>query len=183
MQKLGLAQKDFFTIKKAVGWGDEGLLSPFVPKKQIQKALTIYRKHHQKSLLKGSKVFPGVNSLLAYLKNKGYLLAIASNRPTKFTRLLLKVLDLKRFFDYILCADKLRHAKPHPEILKKIIHKFSLKAAQAIYVGDMTIDVRTAKSAGVKPLAVLGGSSSRADLQKSRPFKILASISILKTIL
>ena len=51
MRQLRLPPKDFITIKKAVGWGDEKLLSPFVPKKQIQKALTIYRRHHQKSLL------------------------------------------------------------------------------------------------------------------------------------
>ena len=109
-------------------------------------------------------------------------MAIASNRPTKFTHLLLKNLKLKRFFDYILCADKIKYAKPHPQILKKIMQRFSLKPAQILYVGDMTIDVQTAYAANVRAVAVTGGSSSRAELRKSKPFKIISDIAHLRSI-
>src|SRR3990167_4287263 len=45
------------------------------------------------------------------LKRKKYRLALATNRPTKFSLIALKYLKIKKYFDYILCSDKLKHGK------------------------------------------------------------------------
>ena len=176
MRQLGYPKADALTIRRAVGWGDENLLKPFIKNKDLKKATAIYRAHHKKSLLAQSKVIPGVKKLLKYFRKKGIKLAIATNRPTKFTHILLRTLRIRKLFDYVLCADKLKNRKPHPEILIKIMKKFKVNRAQALYVGDMSIDVQAGKRAKIDTIAVLTGSHTRGDLWKEEPMGIFANV-------
>ncbi len=183
MQKLNYPVKDVSTIRRAVGWGDENLLRPFIKEKDASCALSIYRKHHKLALLKGSRLFPKVDKVLVYLKNKGYMLAVASNRPSRFSWILIRHLKLKRYFDYVLCADKLKHIKPHPEIINRIIQRFALKPNQTLYVGDMTIDAQAGRRAKVKTIIVTTGSSTKSEIKKERPCRIINRIPELLKIL
>ncbi|MDD5292271.1 MAG: HAD family hydrolase [Candidatus Omnitrophica bacterium] len=179
LEKLRLRRRSALEIKRAVGLGDKALLAPFVGRKYADRALKIYRKHHQKSLTEKSRFMPYAKRLLDYLNKKGYKLAIASNRPNKFSHILLRHLKIKSFFDYILCKDEIRFGKPHPSILKKIMRKLGVSRGQALYVGDMAIDVRTAKRAKVKMFAVATGSNSFAELKKENPDFLAKSLSPL----
>ena len=84
-----------------------------------------------------------------------------------------------KFFDYILCADKLKHGKPAPEILNKITHRFALNKSQVLYVGDMIIDAQAGRRAGIKTVIVTTGSSSLLEIKKERPFKIIPEVNKL----
>jgi len=177
MRKIGIRQRSYQTIKRAVGWGDRGLLCPFVPEDKLGMALKIYQTHHKNSLSKYTRFLPGAKEVLRYLKNRGYQLAVASNRPKDFTQIVIRKLKLKHFFDYVLCGNELKRAKPHPDILLKIIRKLAIKKKEALYVGDMTIDVNTGKNAGIRTIAVTTGSSSRRELAKLKPFILLKNVS------
>jgi phosphoglycolate phosphatase len=175
LQKAGV-------IRKAVGWGDKNLLAPFVPAKVLEKALLAYRRHHKKSLIAHSRLFPGVRQLLKRIKGKGYKLAVASNRPTVFSLILLRHLKIRQYFDQVLCADKLRWGKPHPEILNKIIRRASLTASQCLYVGDMVIDAQAGARAGVRAVMVTTGSSTRKELSREKPLRIIPRVTDLSKI-
>ena len=179
MQKLGYPKRKGSVIRKAVGWGDENLLKPFIKKEDLPKALSIYRKHHKESLVRKSKVFSGVFKVLDFLKRKKIKVAIASNRPTKFSLILIRHLGLDRYIDYVLCADKIEHIKPHPYLLNKIIKHFKVLPSESLYVGDMTIDVQAGNSAGIKTVIVTTGSSNKKEIKKYKPFKIIRKIADL----
>ena len=183
MKHFGYPEQSGPVIRGAVGWGDKQLLKPFVAQSDLDKVLKVYRKHHKTSLVKYSRVFPGVVRLLSGLKAKGYKLAVASNRPTRFSLILLRHLGLKFYFDYILCADRLKAGKPNPQILHKIIDKFSLNLADALYVGDMVIDAQAGRRAGVKTVIVTTGSSSAAEIRREKPWKVIKRISLLSKLL
>jgi len=183
MRKLKLKQQTAFSIRRSVGWGDSNLLKPFVPPEYLSRALKLYRQHHKRSLIKNAYLYTHTKAVLTYLKKEGYKLAVASNRPTVFSLILLKHLCLMRFFDYILCADKLSYGKPHPQILNRIIAKFSLKKSQALYVGDMAIDAEAGRRAGIKTIIVTGGSSSKSQIKKEAPLKIITRLDKLLAIL
>jgi phosphoglycolate phosphatase len=183
MQRLNYPIQNASVIRRAVGLGDENLLRPFIKTKDLNKAISLYRRHHKRALLTGSRLFPRVNKVLCYMKNKGYKLAIASNRPTKFSWILIKHLRLESYFDYVLCADRLRHIKPHPEILNKIMQKFSARPWQTIYIGDMTIDAQAGRRAKVKTIIVTTGSSTNYQIKKERPYRIIREIKELWKIL
>jgi phosphoglycolate phosphatase len=173
MRKFGYPAQSPKIIRRAVGWGDVNLLKPFVSDGDLKKALAVYRKHHGHSLVALSRLMPRVNSALARFKSKGYKLAVASNRPTRFSLILLRHLKLKKYFDFVLCADRLKLGKPHPEILRRIMRRFSLRPKQTLYVGDMAIDAQAGRRARVKTIIVTGGSSSRKEILKERPFGII----------
>jgi len=183
MRKLNYPAQSSLVIRRAVGWGDENLLRPFVKPRDLKKALLIYRNHHKLSLIRSSRLMAGVRILLVRLKDKGYKLAVASNRPTKFSLILLRHLNLRKYFSYMLCGDKLKYGKPHPEILNRIMRRFFLKPKQTLYVGDMVIDVQAGRRAKVKTVIVPTGSSSRAEIVKEEPFRIIAKIADLLKIL
>ena len=183
MRKLGYPTQDNLIIRRAVGLGDENLLRPFVNLKDLRRALLAYRRHQRYSLVRGTRLFPKAEGVLAYLKKKGYKLAVASNRPTIFSWILIRHLRLEKYFDYVLCADKLKHMKPHPEMLNKIIRRFSLRPEEALYVGDMNIDARSGRLAKVKTVIVTTGSSQRQEIKKEKPYRIISRLADLLRII
>ncbi|MEW6074903.1 MAG: HAD family hydrolase [Candidatus Omnitrophota bacterium] len=183
MRTLGYPLRPAAAIRRAVGWGDKKLLEPFINAQDLPRALRVYRRSHKTDLLKKSRVFPGVRALLSALKRKGYLLAIASNRPTRFSLILLRHLKIRSYFDYVLCADTLTRGKPYPDILKKIIKKLKVAPEEALYVGDMTIDIQTGANAGINTAAVITGSHTSLELTQQHPSLLLDSVSSLKKIL
>jgi len=183
MRKMGYPGQEASTIRRAVGWGDANLLKPFIGGKDLKKAVLLYRSHHKAALVKYSRLFPGVSLLLSRLKKKGYKVAVASNRPTRFSWILIRHLKIKKYFDYVLCADRLKHIKPHPQILNRIMDKFSMEPGQTLYVGDMVIDAQAGRRAGVRAVIVTTGSSSQAEIKKEKPYRIIKAISELSGLL
>jgi 2-phosphoglycolate phosphatase len=181
LRQMGCPRQDERIIRRAVGWGDRNLLKPFVKKSDLERALAIYRLHHVKSLLSGTRLFPGVRGLLKSLKKRGYKLAVATNRPTQFSLIILKHCAIRNYFDFVLCGDKLKKGKPDPEILRLIMEKLGVAPERTVYVGDMFIDVQTALRAGVHAVAVTTGSSTREELRREKPEAILPGVrSLLK---
>lgn len=180
--KLGLGRKNKLIIRRAVGWGDRELLAPFLPREKLSLALKIYRRHHREALKQDARLFPGVKNLLARLSRR-YDLAVASNRPTQFSRIALKALKIDKYFSFLLCADSLKKGKPHPDILRRILKHFRLKAQEAIYVGDMAIDAQTARRAKIKSVIVTTGSSNKSEIKRERPFKIIKKVKYLEGLL
>ena len=179
MRKLGLPRQKPRTITRAVGLGDGQLLKPFLNGFSVEAALKIYRRHHGPALRRKTRFLPGAKMILRTLKAKGLFLAVASNRPTKFSHIILRRLKIKNQFDYVLCGDRISAPKPAPDILKAILKRLSCRPAEALYVGDMTIDVLTGRRAKVRTVAVTTGSSSRRELAGSRPYKVVGNMAAL----
>lgn len=177
MRKLRYPTQNATAIRQAVGWGDENLLRPFIREKDLKRAISLYRQNHKLALIKHSRLFPEAKRLLSRLKNNGYKLAVASNRPTRFSWILIRHLKLKKYFDYVLCADKLKHIKPHPEILKKIMQRLHIKAKETLYIGDMAIDAEAGRGAKIKTIIVTTGSSTMAQIKKAKPYHIINKLS------
>jgi len=185
LNTLGFASRPNNEIKRTVGGGDRKLMAHYVGEKLADKAIAIYRAHHTKALkVKGKvKLLPGAWGILKLLKGKGYKLAIASNRPTKFTRIILRVLGVLKLFDVVLCADRADKPKPYPDMLWAIAKRFDLDRKEVLYVGDMTIDVNCARRAGVRMVAVPTGSSSKKELKYLNPWRIISKMNQLKDVI
>jgi phosphoglycolate phosphatase len=89
----------------------------------------------------------GLPGLLTALSSHGIVRAVATNR----TNTMGKVLDdynLADCFDMVVTAADVKHPKPHPEQLEKIMARFSLHPGQVLFVGDSIYDQQAARSAG-----------------------------------
>lgn len=175
-RRLGLSSVSYLEAKKKVGRGDRVFMETFFPKKNFKAALAMYRAHHRQALVRHSRLKFSVKKVLYALKKKNKILAIASNRPHAFTEIILKARGINTCFDMVLCADDIRSNKPHPKILYAILKKFKLKKEDAVFVGDMDIDLETAYRAGIDAVFIRGGSSSLAAVKKYKNKKVISSL-------
>ncbi len=176
LKQLNYPQADDQAIKRSVGWGERSLMEAFVKPEDLDTIQAFYREEHKKALLVGTKFLPDAQKLLYELKEKGYQLAIATNRPSWSTSIIIKYLEIYDLFDYILSADMLDTPKPAPDILWQLLHKFSVTEEEVLYVGDMTVDVETGSRAGIKTVVVLTGSSSKEEFEAFKPYRIINNV-------
>jgi phosphoglycolate phosphatase len=96
-----------------------------------------------------SRLYPQVRETLAALRRRGTRLAIVTNKETRYTDRVLAAHGLQDAFDRVVCGDTLSTRKPDPAGVLACLRQFGVGPAQALFVGDSSIDVATARSAGV----------------------------------
>lgn len=177
LRKLGYERMpSFLRSKRAVGFGVDNFMAAFVKDDDLDAAVALYDRHHTKSILTDARVIPCAKEILSKLHKKGYKLAVCSNRPKKFSVILLDKLGLTKYFDMVECAKNKKELKPSPYLIKKIMRRLNVKKSETLYVGDMDVDILAGRNAGVRTIAILGGSSSRKDLEKAKPFKTMPNL-------
>ncbi|MCX7705287.1 MAG: HAD family hydrolase [bacterium] len=176
LTKLGYPPVDFETAKRAVGHGDKNYIPRFFKPCDIKKASKIYREYHLKSLDGKVKLLPGAKQLLEKLKETGKLIAVASNRPLESGLLIIKNLDMKKYFDITVFGDQVTNQKPDPEMILKILDFLKTNNKEAIFIGDMDIDVLTGKKAKIDTIVVSTGSSTVEELIAASPTILCTSL-------
>ena len=96
----------------------------------------------------------GAVELLSWLKEQNALLALASS--TKRSLVIQELTDagLLDYFSVITGGDQITHSKPDPEIYLKACEKLGIDPKEAYAVEDSYNGIRSAFSAGMKPLMV-----------------------------
>lgn len=64
VKKFGFGRISHQTIKRTVGWGDRHLLQSFIGDKNLDRALSVYRRHHAAALRQDTKLLPGALRIL-----------------------------------------------------------------------------------------------------------------------
>lgn len=99
---------------------------------------------------KGILVKPGVEHLLLYLKQRGYLLAVCTSTFESQSIPLLKNSGLYDYFDLIVSGDGIIYGKPNPEIYLKTLALLEKKPSECIAFEDSSFGVMSASQAGIK---------------------------------
>jgi 2-phosphoglycolate phosphatase len=163
-------------VKPFVGHGPENLLEHTVPGCQPQIDGRKYREHHPSVMYELTHLFPGVREALAALSAQGLRLGVCSNKPRRFTTALLEHFGVAGLFTVVLGPEDVAAAKPAPDMLLKAAELLALDRERILYVGDMRVDLRTARSAGVPVWLVPTGSDSREDLLAANPDRLIEQI-------
>jgi phosphoglycolate phosphatase-like HAD superfamily hydrolase len=87
---------------------------------------------------------------------------------------------MKPLLDYILCGDEIKSHKPKPKILNMVMRRFGVKKKDAIFIGDMHIDLETAKRAKMDAVFVKGGSGNLRDIRGYKNIRVIRSLEELK---
>lgn len=112
----------------------------------------------------GPSLFPGVLETMERLYREGYRLSVASSRGRASLRSLLSDLGLGEYVCYALGKEDVFPAKPEPEPVLKTLRDLGFSAGEALVVGDMPVDIRMGRRAGVLTCGVSYGNSSREAL-------------------
>ena len=111
--------------------------------------------------------FPHVIDTLFRLSEKGYVLTIASSRSRNSLLDFIHTMHLEEIFSYILGADDVVHAKPHPEPVLRTLESFNCSPEEALVVGDMKYDIEMGRRAGTRTCGVTYGNGSPQDLREA----------------
>ncbi len=110
-------------------------------------------------------IFDGLHEVLIVLKNKGYKLAILSNKQQTATDNVYEKY-LKDFaFDMVVGQRDGVPIKPDPTEVNRILKTFNVLPENAYFVGDGDADAMTAINAGINGISVLWGYRERAQLE------------------
>lgn len=120
--------------------------------------------------------FPGVRETLPLLRQQGILLTIASSRWHKSLVDLTHDMGIAEHISYMLGADDVTNAKPHPEPVTKTLAAMHVTAAETLVVGDMAVDILMGRGAGTQTCGVTWGNGSLEELTQARADHIVSSM-------
>lgn len=166
------------TVRAEVGHGLERLIGRWVGTERIDDGVRLFRERYAQVFPDKTVALPGVDAAILALARAGYRLALASNKPARFSSAILRQLGWLELFCAVEGPDTVGTAKPDPLMLGACRSALGTSAEQTRYVGDMPLDAVSGKRAGIEVILVAGGSAGEAELRSAGP-PVLAGFSSL----
>lgn len=157
-----------------VGNGINKLLERALPEKErTEENILRIRKefiaHYSSHNMEKSAPYPGITILLEKLQQKGYLLAVASNKYQSATTELVAHYFPQIKFTTVLGQREGIAPKPNPSIVYDILQSTGVSKEEVLYVGDSGVDMQTAINSEVTSCGVTWGFRPRAELESFNP--------------
>lgn len=178
----GMPERTLGEVKQFVGNGVKKLMIRAVPDGEsnpdFDKAFEAFKQYYGEHCNDKTKAYDHIPELLERLKDRGYTIAIVSNKIDS------AVQDLNnRYFPQVDIAigdrENLRR-KPYPDSVNLALKELGKTKEESVYVGDSEVDLETAKNAGLPIISVLWGFRDREFLAEQgaerfveEPVKIL----------
>lgn len=153
-------------------------------KEDSLKAVDFYRDYFRHKGLYENEVYQGIPDLLERLKAQGKKLLVATSKPERFARQILKHFELFDYFDLVSGA-----SMDGSRRLKGDVIAHALTSAQvsdlsaAIMIGDREHDIIGAKKNGLDAIGVLYGFGSQEELEKAGAKDMAKTVADLRKIL
>ena len=116
-----------------------------------EKLIQTFRSELRILIENSNSLFDGVEVFLRDVKKLGYLMAIATSKPTYLAELVVSNSPLAKYIDFTQGTDGFA-AKPAPDVILKCLSHF--EANCAIMFGDRVEDMASAQSAGISSIGI-----------------------------
>lgn len=178
---LGLPVPDDARASHVIGLGLRDALShaiPGLPEGEYGRVVERYRRHF---LARDPEIplFSGTETMLAGLRQRGHILAVATGKSRAGLAHALENTGLRRFFASSRCADECA-PKPAPDMLHELIDELDVSSTSTLMIGDTVHDLKMAASAGVDAVAVSYGAHPKPELVALEPLACLDSVDELR---
>lgn len=154
--KYGYSDYEIEEYKKFVGNGFSKVFDKINMLQNIkqdkEKFLQEVRQIYDKQYTDGVLVYDGINNLLDYLSEKGYIFGVVTNKDHEIAKENIKRFFGKYKFKYVFgCSvDNIYPSKPDPYLIDRICYLENIDKSKVVFIGDMLVDYNTAKNANVK---------------------------------
>lgn len=138
-----------------------------------------FKAHYDLNWIHGTVPYPGVPEMLAEFRKRSHPLAILSNKPHPFTAVIAEKLFPGITFDVVVGQKPGIPHKPDPAGAREIVRAFGLPPEDCVLIGDSTIDLETARNAGIGSVAVTWGYHDRAALEAAGPGQMVEDVAAL----
>lgn len=114
-------------------------------------------KRYAQDLSARTRLFPGMEALLARLEAAGRRYGVVTNKPAFLTEPLLREMRLVTRLACVVSGDTLARRKPWPDQLLHACEVIGARVAGAVYIGDDRRDIDAGRDAGMRTLAAAYG--------------------------
>ena len=164
MERMGLPAPSAAQVRGMVGHGLEKLLEQAAGADRAAEGVRLFRQRYPEIAVEKSHLLPDVPEVLASLAARAHPMAVASNKPALFSRLILDARGIGTRFLAVGGPDAQTPAKPDPTMLRRLIEAVGSRAQDTVIVGDMEVDSEFARAAGCRVVLIPGGSRTREEL-------------------
>ena len=134
----------------------------------IRRVCRVYRQSYYNSTYPKSLAYPGVDAMLAKLKQEGKTLFVATNKNGEPLGRLIDKLGWGEFFTEQLNRDMLPPGPIRKSLLlRRTLEKYRLDPRRSAMVGDAAADIAAGKEANVVTVAVTYGYGTPEELAAS----------------
>ena len=146
---------------------------------EIDAAVAVFRRHYAAVNGVRTTIYPGVVETLQTLRARDIRLAVVTNKAEAFTLPLLERMAIAHYFDAVVSGDTLPVKKPNPAAIHACLKDYGVPAARALFVGDSSIDVATARNGGIAVWALPYGYNMGEPIEACSPDRVIADVSAL----
>lgn len=176
----GLQELSSAHIRELVGEGVECLLQRAFERSEVSQSIVqAFESRYDDICCAESRILAEVEATLQRLHELGVAMAVCTNKPTVFSKKILDFLGLSPYFRAIVGPDVAGARKPEARHLAFTLEAVDCPREEALFVGDMPLDVRAARNSGIDVAVVATGSSTREQLTAADPDHFLERFSDL----
>lgn len=186
LERLGYPTHGEEEYKLFVGNGIPKLIERMLPKncgeKEQNAALEIFGAYYSEHKSDRTVPYDGIKELLRELDSRGVVAVCNTNKAHEFSQTLIEAAfggDIRE----VLGAGLGYPTKPDPSAAEALIKKYGVEKSEVLYVGDSSVDMMTARNAGIDACGVLWGFRSREELESYSPAFIAQNVSELRKII
>ena len=169
LSKHNFPEKSLSEVKAALGNAVTYLMRQCLPSTVADDELAPYieefKAYYGEHLKDTTAPYPGILDMLDALREKGYKLAIVSNKIQEA----VTPLNKEYFGDRLPVAIGERpglQRKPAPDMILQALKELNSTPEESIYVGDSEVDVATAENSGLLCIGVTWGFREEALLHE-----------------
>jgi HAD superfamily hydrolase (TIGR01509 family) len=155
-------------VHKQVGKGAELLIHEFVDDDDAVEEIQNLHSEFYQGFQKFGHPLPGAKELLSSLKERGYQVWFVTSAKDEELEHHMQELEAEDNIAGVVNSSSVDNAKPAPDIFEEALRRAGTTAEETVALGDAIWDVRSAKDAGIRTVAVLsGGAFHTQDLEEA----------------
>ena len=169
LKRFGLTVEDA-VIHRRFGKPAKQIIKEILPEAQHRHIDEIvrYKRLEFIDTSKDMQVFDGVETLLKYLKEKGFSICLATSADSPSVMRVVNKFGLESYFDVILSSNDVKEAKPNPEMFIQASKRLEVDPKNCLVIGDSPFDVIAAKKAGMKIIIVDNNPFQKAEISSHK---------------
>ena len=177
LEEFGYDTHEIEDYKMLLGNGSRYLITNAMPEKNrtkehIEEVLSFYLDKYKNLTKERSLPYDGVLELLEKLSSMGIKLAVVTNKNDFLAQKIVKKFFPETMFDFIIGQKDGFPSKPDPYMGLKAMEVLCIEKENTLFVGDTSVDIKTAENLGVKSIGVSWGFRPGSELEDAGAWKI-----------
>lgn len=130
---------------------------------EYERVGSAYDAAYEADVLYLTQPYDGITEMLKTLKIRGFCLAVLSNKPHNVAEMVVQKL-FGGIFDEVWGKKEGFPTKPDPAAAHEICRRLGVNPADAFFIGDTSVDIKTGKNGGFTSIGVLWGFRGKEEL-------------------